>query len=225
MKIVYLLITIAFLTSCSDIYFTEPQPIGGKNLNSFPDAITGEYRLPVVKRNMIIEKNKITDADGKETFLSDSLIVRKLNDYYVINMRSDGEKNKDLKGAWNVFLMKTNDCNNLEIIDFTLDKNEETINYYSEKYDGIVIKDEPLMLNMDVMEDDDIEMLEESEMEVMEESEPLEESKTEVIEEEEMEMNTNIEAIILDVTKKEFVEFIKSEKVGNPIILKNIKNN
>ena len=190
MKIVYLLITVAFLSSCSNIYFTEPQPIGGKNLNGFPEAIIGEYQFPIGKANMIIEKNKITDPDGNETFLSDSLIVRKLNDYYVINMRSDGEKNKDLKGAWNVYLMKTNDCNNLEIIDFTItgESKEETINYYSEKYDVIVIKEEPFM------------------------------------EEEEMEMNTNIEAIILDVTKKEFVEFIKSEKVGNPIILKNIKN-
>ena len=99
MKIVYLLITVAFLSSCSNIYFTEPQPIGGKNLNGFPEEIIGEYQVPIGKANIIIEKNKITDADGIETFLSDSLIVRKLNDYYVINVRSDGEKNKDLKGT------------------------------------------------------------------------------------------------------------------------------
>lgn len=39
------ILVFSLLTSCTTIYFEEPQPKGGKNLKSIPEKFHGEYRL------------------------------------------------------------------------------------------------------------------------------------------------------------------------------------
>lgn len=97
---------LAIATSCTTHYFPEPQPIDAKSINEMPKSIIGQWDKPEENEIHIIDKTSwisiSTDSLGNQTtkreyVISDSLIVKKVDKFYFINMLEDDS-------YWQVFL-------------------------------------------------------------------------------------------------------------------------
>ena len=86
------------LTSCKEVSFREPQPVGVKPLTEVPPTLRGEYVGADTQGNdtdtLIIESwgyhfrdNNDKDWLGKGV-LSDSLVVKYFQNYYFVNFRT-----------------------------------------------------------------------------------------------------------------------------------------
>ncbi len=105
---VLLALLLAFLTSCTNVYFDQPQPKNGKNLEFVPRELHGKWvdKLDTIyiTKNGFTEVNvktdsldKITSVKTEKIFLSDSLVLNKAGKYYVINLLE--------KKNWQVIIM------------------------------------------------------------------------------------------------------------------------
>ena len=100
-SLLFLLLSL-FFSSCKEVSFKEPQPVGVTALNSIPESLRGWYQAGDKNEKqdtdtLIIEswgyhfKDK-NDKDwlGRGT-LSDSLVIKFYQDYYFVNFRSGNQ--------------------------------------------------------------------------------------------------------------------------------------
>ena len=105
MKKSFLLVVIGlFLFSCTEIIIEEPQPVGAKSLKSMPEELRGSFSFVILNEETLMEigENFITGEDDK-TFLSDSLIVKKMGNQYVVNKLINKGEGKE--GKWEVYVL------------------------------------------------------------------------------------------------------------------------
>ena len=202
MKRIYLLIAVvAILSSCAEVYFVEPQPAGMENLTEIPPQLRGEYVMPATinKENKIsIEKYRIKSNDGSGGVLSDSLIIRQTEDYLVVNKLEKSKKKPQIQGNWSVVLIKKNVVGNIEVTPFTV-AGEDKEKYYNYLDKNFKCKPITQISSWDYVEETNMEAPELA--------------------------PKDYKAILLELTKKDFYNLIRSDYLPSPIILKNIKNN
>ena len=96
-SVILLALIFAFLSSCTNVYFDQPQPKNGENLNFVPNELQGKWvdKLDTIyiTKNGFEEVNVKTDSldniisvKKEKFFLSDSLVLNKAGKYYVINL-------------------------------------------------------------------------------------------------------------------------------------------
>jgi len=130
-----LILAVAILSfSCTEIVFDTPQPPGGKNLTEIPDALIGSYSFVVLNKQeaMHITKDYFEGAKGKQ-YLSDSLIMRKVGNKYVMNQLIN--KEGDTNGKWSVYMFEEKGCGFLKATAFIISE-DEYIEGFSQAYDG-----------------------------------------------------------------------------------------
>jgi len=90
------------LTSCSEVYFEQPQPPGKTNISAFPHKIHGLYLTPEGDSMLSIYNNHIMyymdQEKGLRFTMNDNLIARKYRGDYYINI------NDTENPYWMVFL-------------------------------------------------------------------------------------------------------------------------
>lgn len=132
-KIAYISLLTIFLYSCIDVKFEEAQPIETNSLKSFPKELRGQFTLEGVEPNDIkiitIEENYFTEIDliksdsttkkKKNIYLSDSLVLKKLEENYLLNIKNEE--------YWSVYLINQIDNNSFSVKWIDGD-NEEIIN-------------------------------------------------------------------------------------------------
>ena len=104
MKKIYLIFvsfTLIF-ASCINIKFEEPQPQGGENLAIIPKKLQGTF---LIDKNdtlfLYANKMEIKQKDTTQIVkFSENLVLRKFQDYYVINQRDD------IDSTWSAFFVK-----------------------------------------------------------------------------------------------------------------------
>jgi hypothetical protein len=84
------------LFSCKEITFKEPQPRGKKALKEIPKTMVGTYLLTNEKDGetdtlFVSSKGYIIASDKKGGDLGDSLVVKKFQGYYFININENPE--------------------------------------------------------------------------------------------------------------------------------------
>jgi len=109
-KLTFLLaFTSLLLSSCTHVYFINPQPKGGKQLNEIPKEICGKWGNEY--GGVLIEYDKITmyninrdsldniiDTNYTINPLSDSLRLFKVEDFYVFNISEN-------QGHWEIAIL------------------------------------------------------------------------------------------------------------------------
>lgn len=123
--ILYLIAVFMITTSCHDFYFKSPQPQQGKELKTIPDELIGTYiekssdSLNDDTRDpLIITRNsydlKTSDPDTKDMKVSGTLepgkvVLKKLDDYYVLSQKVENPLNNKHDSVWEVYLLKYSD--------------------------------------------------------------------------------------------------------------------
>jgi len=97
--VLYLFVSFLFF-SCVSVEFTQPQPVGAKNLDAFPPEMQGKYyssesdTFEIGANFYKVVSTKDDDAMLKtnidRAFLSDSLILRKYGSQFLLNANEDG---------------------------------------------------------------------------------------------------------------------------------------
>jgi hypothetical protein len=129
MRIFLLIISLGIfgLTSCKEVTFREPQPVGIKKLKVFPSNLVGKYIITeessMVPDTILIYKDSFEILDSPEknkasekSILSDSLVLKKYKGYYFLNFL--GNK----RWVFRVFKQEKNK----DIILFNIDLSDET---------------------------------------------------------------------------------------------------
>lgn len=113
-QILFFTITTLLITSCSHIYFTEPQPKGGERLMEFPEELRGtwkkntsnEFETYAIYNDRFevisVKKDSIGNPTSSRTEtqnLTDTFRLYKLNNFYVLNYRDSGE-------LWEIVVIK-----------------------------------------------------------------------------------------------------------------------
>ena len=120
----FILVFFLFLSSCMTIGFQQPQPAGKKNLKEFPrtllgaytDSPSGENIALILRSNSVYLEEEETLGDD-ELFLSDSLVLKKINRYFIANYW-DNEKN-----CWIIYPFHGKN-GRLLVYDLSLDKEQ-----------------------------------------------------------------------------------------------------
>lgn len=126
-----------FLYSCTEVIFENPQPMNAKSLTSIPNELQGKFSFLVLNEETLMEigKNFITD-DKSKAYLSDSLVINKIGNRYVINkLISQGE---DKAGKWNVYVLEDKGCGFVKATTFVI--NSDTyVEPFNASYNGTLI--------------------------------------------------------------------------------------
>jgi len=134
---ILLLIAGLFLFSCTEVIFEDPQPMNVKSINSIPKDIQGQYAFMILNEETLMEigENFITD-DKSKAYLSDSLIIKKIGNQYVVNkLISKGEGKL---GKWNVYVLEDKGCGFVKATTFII--NSETyVEPFNASYNGTLI--------------------------------------------------------------------------------------
>lgn len=97
-RLVFFVLLMVVISSCTNVYFDQPQPKNGEILKYIPLELQGIWvdKLDTlyITKHGFEEVNVKTDSSGtissikREThFLSDSLMLQKAEKYYVVNIR------------------------------------------------------------------------------------------------------------------------------------------
>lgn len=131
MKNLAILFVVLFaVTACTEVHFEQAQPVGAKALKEIPKELQGKFGLVILGEESILEisSNSIIKDDGKEdvgeAYLSDSLIIKKLGNRYVLNTM-----NKDpngLKEDWSVFVFEEKGCGFVKVTSFFVNSDTYT---------------------------------------------------------------------------------------------------
>ena len=103
------------LVSCTDIYFSEPQPKGVKPLENGFEELIGEYvsfdENSEPDDTVIVTRNKIIfpDDEDMEGELGEMTVVKKFKGHYFMNFY---DEDKDL---WQLIVAKFDEDQNLEV--------------------------------------------------------------------------------------------------------------
>ena len=94
-KLAYVWIVL-ILFSCKEITFKEPQPRSKKVLKEIPSSLVGKYLLTDEKDGstdtlVISSKGYLVASDKKGDQLGDSLVLKKYNGYYFVNINENPE--------------------------------------------------------------------------------------------------------------------------------------
>jgi len=108
-----------------------------KSINSIPKDIQGQYAFMILNEETLMEigENFITD-DKSKAYLSDSLIIKKIGNQYVVNkLISKGEGKL---GKWNVYVLEDKGCGFVKATTFII--NSETyVEPFNASYNGTLI--------------------------------------------------------------------------------------
>jgi hypothetical protein len=119
-----LVLTILVLSSCTEVVFQEAQPAGAKALKEIPKELRGKFGLVILNEETVMEitANSIVNDDGM-AYLSDSLVIKKLGNRYVMNRKQlDGEGDK--VGTWQTYVLEDKGCGFVKATSFFI--NSET---------------------------------------------------------------------------------------------------
>ena len=126
-----------FLFSCTEIIFEEPQPLGAKSLKSIPKELQGSFSFLILNEETLMEigENYITGEDDK-SYLSDSLIVKKIGNLYVVNkLISKGEGKQ---GKWEVYTLEDKGCGFVKATTFVINS-DSYVEQFNASYSGVLI--------------------------------------------------------------------------------------
>lgn len=126
-----LVLAIIVLASCTEIVFEEAQPAGARALKEIPKELRGKFGLVILNEETVMEitANSIVNDDG-EAYLSDSLIIKKLGDRYVVNVKNTDPQEGNI-GSWQSFVLEDRGCGFVKATSFFI--NSET---YTEQFIG-----------------------------------------------------------------------------------------
>jgi hypothetical protein len=137
-KLTLMLPLIFAFAGCTEIVFTEPQPMGLANIEKLPESWAGKYAFVVLNNEESVEvgENFIGSKEEK-SYLSDSVILRKSGDIYFLNkkMRSDSETN----GKWSVQMIEEKGCGFLKVTGF-YGSDDDEVKQIVEKYNGKLLE-------------------------------------------------------------------------------------
>ncbi len=128
---------IVIFSSCTEVVFDAPQPPGAKNLSEIPLDLQGSYSFVVLNEQESIHiTSEYFDGDEGKKYLSDSLILRKMDDKYVINqlIKKEGET----KGMWSVYTFEPKGCGFLKATAFIISE-DEYVPTFTEAYSGVLV--------------------------------------------------------------------------------------
>ncbi|MCB0402238.1 MAG: hypothetical protein KDD41_09160 [Flavobacteriales bacterium] len=130
-KLLIVLLSIVFLSSCVTIEFENPQPKKGKLLQAYPEDLRGTYRIKMLEKDAEISSDTLLIAEtyyeNKDTkrqrmFLSDSCQLYTYQSDYIINIKVRSEV------AWTVGLIRKESNGNLTVYGlFDQDENKEKL--------------------------------------------------------------------------------------------------
>lgn len=102
-QILTLLISIIFISSCSEVRFSQPQPQNGKALNEFPKQFTGKY-LSADGDTLVINSKCFHYIDEEDKKLcSDSVTLKKKGGVYILSCKELMISGVDMKrDGWEV---------------------------------------------------------------------------------------------------------------------------
>ncbi|MCK5823629.1 MAG: hypothetical protein KAG95_06470 [Bacteroidales bacterium] len=129
MKHLFLLtvVVLAITTSCTTVEFETPQPKKGDELSEFPKNLLGIYiddsndTLNILKNSFNYGNEKSTTFHMAETLTPNKIILKKHEDYFVMNIRDSS--------VWDVIVFKQNKKNILVYyIDLGKENKKEIIN-------------------------------------------------------------------------------------------------
>jgi len=126
-----------FLISCTEIIFEDPQPLGAKSLKSIPKELQGSFAFVILNEETLMEigENYITGEDDR-AYLSDSLIIKKLGNQYVVNKRVNTEGEKE--GKWEVYVLEDKGCGFVKATTFVVNS-DSYIEQFNTLHNGILI--------------------------------------------------------------------------------------
>ncbi len=134
--LIVLAISLSFF-SCTEVVFEAPQPPEGTNLTVIPDALVGDFSFVVLNEQEAIHiTNEYFDGDEGKKYLSDSLILRKMGNKYVVNQLIN--KEGDTNGKWSVFIFEEKGCGFLKATTFMISE-DEYLPAFTEAYDAIQV--------------------------------------------------------------------------------------
>ncbi|MBE9469134.1 MAG: hypothetical protein IMY72_12550 [Bacteroidetes bacterium] len=107
MKKLFLLIVVilTIITSCTTVEFETPQPKNSVELSEFPKNALGIYlddnndTLTILKKSFKYGNKKSTVFHMAETLTPNKIILKKYNNYFVLNLR-------DTSSIWNVIMFR-----------------------------------------------------------------------------------------------------------------------
>jgi hypothetical protein len=162
-NLVILFVLGLFLISCTEIIFEEPQPLGVKSINSIPKELHGTFAFLILNEETLMEigENYITGEDDK-AFLSDSLIVKKVGNLYVVNKLISKGEGKE--GKWEVYTLEDKGCGFVKATTFVINS-DSYVEEFKTAYDGILLgegQEKTLVIKADskqfnsIMQDDSV---------------------------------------------------------------------
>lgn len=113
-NIFIILLVVMSLTSCVEVLFEHPQPIGVKEKKQFPKSLQGMY-IQDEKDTLLITQFEIQEMSGKQDpdmILSSDLILKKYKGLYYLNVKNENN-------LWEVGIInvKENGALNVRYID------------------------------------------------------------------------------------------------------------
>lgn len=120
--LLYLIAVFMLFSSCNDFYFKSPQPQHGKKLSAIPDELIGTYMEKKSDQNnnpskhpLIITRNSYrwedSDSVGNKekisgTLTSGKVVLKKLEDYYVLSQKVENPINTAHDSVWEVYVLE-----------------------------------------------------------------------------------------------------------------------
>lgn len=149
-SILPVLVIILISFSCTEVVFESPQPVNAKNLKQIPETLHGSYSFVVLNEQEAIHITKdYFDGDEGKKYLSDSLIMRKMGNKYVINQLIN--KEGETKGKWSVFIFEEKGCGFLKATAFIISE-DEYVTSFTEEYNATLVgsgKEKQVIMNPD----------------------------------------------------------------------------
>lgn len=86
-QILTLLISVFLISSCSEVRFSQPQPLDGDEILAFPEQFTGKY-IGTSGDTLVVRSEFFYYADDElKRLCSDRVVLKKKDDYYIISTK------------------------------------------------------------------------------------------------------------------------------------------
>lgn len=118
-KATLILVTGLFLFSCTEVIFESPQPPGVKSLSKIPKELQGQYSFVILNEETVMEiGSDFITSDEDKAYISDSLIIKKVDNKFVVNkLISEGEGKE---GKWQVYVLEDKGCGFVKATSFII---------------------------------------------------------------------------------------------------------
>ena len=128
-------LSLLLIISCTEVIFEEPQPAGVKGLKEMPKELHGQFTFVILNEETVLEiaGNYITNDDGK-AYISDSLIVKKLGNRYVVNIQVNEGSDEKL-GKWQTYVLEDKGCGFVKATSFIINS-ESYIPQFAAQYEN-----------------------------------------------------------------------------------------